>query len=579
MCFSATASFTAAAGLLVVGTLTARRARRAVELPFALIPALFAIQQLIEGAIWLTLPDKAPLLNHVLTIAYSLFSHVLWPVYVPIAVLLLEPILWRRRVLTAIALAGGAVGVFLLYFIVSLPIVSQVQGRHIIYVSPHFYIIAVMVLYVASTCMSVLFSSHRKVRLFGVAAFAAFVVAYVFYNVWLISVWCFFAAALSVIVLLYFPRRPANYLKRSRQKSRRPVLRAGDSSRARKPLRGFESQDRPRMPCSHRKPLTATLLTGSPERQWFGRRPIGPIVTPARRCEAPKPTLANCNNRRRVASCKTGRGWPSNGRVAVTVFTNRRRRLWPASLAFLAGIALSIGVSAATPTFPALTGGVVDQANILSPQIRADISNKLEGLETKTSRQLVVVTVPSLQGLEIEDYGYKLGRAWGIGQKKLNNGALFIVAPNERAVRVEVGYGLEPVLTDALSSVILQEEVLPKFRAGDQTGGIVAGTDALIAQLSLPDDQAEAGVAAAAPRPATAANPVPLVLVGLLVLWVVFGLIGTIGGRKGHRADFWQLPLLLFAGGGMGRGMSGRGMGGGGLSGGSFGGGGASGRW
>ena len=206
MCFSATASFTAAAGLLVVGMVTARRARRPAELPFALIPALFGIQQLIEGAIWLTLPDKAPLLNHVLTVAYSLFSHVLWPVYVPIAILLLEPVRWRRRVLSAIALAGGAVGLFLLYFIVSLPIASQVQGQHIIYISPHFYIVAVMILDVAGTCISMLFSSPGTIRWFGLAAFAAFVVAYVFYNVWLISVWCFLAAALSVIVMLYFSR-------------------------------------------------------------------------------------------------------------------------------------------------------------------------------------------------------------------------------------------------------------------------------------------------------------------------------------------------------------------------------------
>ena len=209
MCFSATASFTAGAGLLIVGTVTARRASRPAELPFALIPALFGVQQLIEGAIWLTLPDKAPLLNYVLTLAYSLFSHVLWPVYVPVAILLLEPIGWRRRMLFAIALAGAVVGVFLLYFIVSLPIVSQVQGHHIIYVSPHFYVVAVMTLYVVGTCISMLFSSHGRVRLFGVAAFASFVVAYVFYNVWLISVWCFFAAALSIIVLLYFPGRPA----------------------------------------------------------------------------------------------------------------------------------------------------------------------------------------------------------------------------------------------------------------------------------------------------------------------------------------------------------------------------------
>ena len=219
MCFSATASFTAGAALLIIGTVTVRRARRRVELPFALVPVLFGVQQLIEGAIWLTFPDRAPLLNGILTIVYSLFSHVLWPVYVPITILLLEPVLWRRRVLMGIALAGAAVGLYLLYFIVSLPIVSQVQGLHIVYLSPHFYIVDVMLLYVFGTCVSMLFSSHPKVRLFGVAAFAAFVVAYIFFAVWLISVWCFFAAALSVIVLLYFPRRPPD------PSERLPILR------------------------------------------------------------------------------------------------------------------------------------------------------------------------------------------------------------------------------------------------------------------------------------------------------------------------------------------------------------------
>ena len=209
MCFSATASFTAAAGLLLVGAVTARRARQRAELPFALIPALFGLQQLIEGIIWLTFPDKAPGLNAVLTFVYSLFSHVLWPVYVPIAILLLEPIAWRRRLLVAIAVAGGAVGLYLLYFLVRLPIVSQAEGRHIAYLSPHFYLTAVMVLYVLGTCVSMLVSSHGRVRLFGLAAFIAYVVTYVFYATWVISVWCFFAAVLSVIVLLYFPRRPA----------------------------------------------------------------------------------------------------------------------------------------------------------------------------------------------------------------------------------------------------------------------------------------------------------------------------------------------------------------------------------
>src|SRR5690242_21298675 len=123
------------------------------------------------------------------------------------------------------------------------------------------------------------------------------------------------------------------------------------------------------------------------------------------------------------------------------------------ALVFLCAIVVP---ALAAPTFPPLTGRVVDDAHILSEGTKTQLTQKLEDLENRTSRQLVVVTLPSLQGYEIEDYGYQLGRAWGIGQKKLNNGVLFLIAPNERKVRIEVGYGLEPILTDALSSVILQ---------------------------------------------------------------------------------------------------------------------------
>ena len=249
-------------------------------------------------------------------------------------------------------------------------------------------------------------------------------------------------------------------------------------------------------------------------------------------------------------------------------------------LLLVASLFASVAASAIVPSFPNLTGRVVDQANVLTPQATTELDKKLQSLEAQTSRQLVVVTVPSLQGLEIEDYGYQLGRAWGIGEKKRDTGVLLIVAPNERRVRIEVGYGLEGVLTDALSSVILQEQVLPKFRTGDMGGGVLAGADELISQLSLPDDQAKARVQTAKQQQSAPDNAVPLGLVGIIVLWVIIGLIGTIGGRKGHRADLWLLPFMMLAGGGSGRRGSG-GMGGGGFSGGggSFGGGGASGRW
>jgi hypothetical protein len=204
MCFSAGASFTAAAVLLVVGAATVRRARVRSELPYAWIPVLFGIQQLLEGALWLTFPDRAPALNAMLTHAYSFFSHVLWPIYVPLAALALETVPWRRRILAVIAVAGSAVGLYLLATLFTLPIVATVRGQHIAYESPHFYALAVMSLYLLGTCVSLMFSSHARVVAFGVAAFASAVSAYAFYTTWFISVWCFFAGVLSVIVFLYF---------------------------------------------------------------------------------------------------------------------------------------------------------------------------------------------------------------------------------------------------------------------------------------------------------------------------------------------------------------------------------------
>ena len=239
--------------------------------------------------------------------------------------------------------------------------------------------------------------------------------------------------------------------------------------------------------------------------------------------------------------------------------------------------------SLADPTFPPLTGRVVDNAHALSPQAQADLTAKLAALEAKNGDQLVVVTLPTLQGYEIADYGYQLGRAWGIGQKGKDNGALFIVVPSERKVRIEVGYGLEPVLTDALTNVILQRDVLPKFRGGDVEGGVVGGTDALIQQLGL--DPAEAATnARAAEQQAAAQAPVRRhgsPLQGFLVIVFVVLVISSI--LRGGGGGLWMLPFLFLGGGGGGGGRfrdDGDG-GGGGFSGGggSFGGGGSSGSW
>lgn len=209
MCFSATASFSAGAVLLGLGTLTLKSARRPRELPFAAIPLLFAIQQLSEGVIWLTFRYEALLLNAVMTHVYSFFSHVLWPVYVPVAVLLIEPPGMRRRVLLAFVAAGVAVGAYLLYILVAFPVVSRPIGQHIEYVSPHFFAALVMALYLLSTTFSPILSTYRTVKVFGVLALLSFAAAYFFYATWFISVWCFFAALLSAVVYLHFVLRGA----------------------------------------------------------------------------------------------------------------------------------------------------------------------------------------------------------------------------------------------------------------------------------------------------------------------------------------------------------------------------------
>lgn len=248
-----------------------------------------------------------------------------------------------------------------------------------------------------------------------------------------------------------------------------------------------------------------------------------------------------------------------------------RRAAAPLLLALLLLLGFA-GRATAEPAFPALSGRVVDAADLLSPVEEAAITDKLAALEADTGRQLVVATLPDLQGYAIEDYGYRLGRAWAIGSKERDDGVLLIVAPKERKVRVEVGYGLEPVLTDALSSVIVHQAILPKFRAGDMTGGIIAGVDALIQQLRLPDEEAKARVASA--EKAAQEGGEEGVSIGFIIfLFILFAFVLPIlFGRRG--------PVVIW-GPGMGGGWGGRRGGGGGFSGGggSFGGGGASGGW
>lgn len=242
-------------------------------------------------------------------------------------------------------------------------------------------------------------------------------------------------------------------------------------------------------------------------------------------------------------------------------------------VAGLLAVLLLASPATAAPDFPALTGRVVDGANILSPATEQALTGKLAGLEASNSRQLVVVTLASLGGYDIADYGYQLGRHWGIGQGKLNNGALLIVAPSERRVRIEVGYGLEPILTDAMSSVIINTRITPRFRQNDYDGGVMAGVDALIEQMTLEPSEAEKRAAAAAQQlrdgGEEGAGGFGVVLLILFALVFLFG----------RNTALWPLLFLVAGSGGRGGGRGGFGGGGFRGGGGGFGGGGASGGW
>ena len=158
-------------------------------------------------------------------------------------------------------------------------------------------------------------------------------------------------------------------------------------------------------------------------------------------------------------------------------------------LVVLAWLACAIGPTAALD-FPAYTGRVVDEAGILDAGLRASLTQKLADLEARTTDQFVVVTLKSLQGTTIEDFGVQLGRTWKIGQKDKNNGVLLIVAPTERKVRFEVGYGLEGTLTDAITKIIIESAIVPRFRVNDIPGGIAQGVDDII-RILAGDDRAK----------------------------------------------------------------------------------------
>jgi uncharacterized protein len=269
---------------------------------------------------------------------------------------------------------------------------------------------------------------------------------------------------------------------------------------------------------------------------------------------------------------------------------------------WLALVALATPVAA--QTFPQLTGRVVDQAHLLSAAQVADLTSKSQALEAQTKRQFVVATVNSLEGYPIEDYAYRLGRAWKIGGAKENNGVLLLVAPKERKVWIATGYGAGGFLTDAMAGVITREAILPKFKAGDMGGGIEAGADAIIKQMSLPPEEAQKNIAQAEQaqkqRQHSGGSPLPV------IFWLmVFGFIALSHFRRGAGRRYrtrnggispwvmlWGLNALSnsgrrggwgggssFGGGGWGGGGGGGGFGGFSGGGGSFGGGGAGGSW
>ncbi len=257
--------------------------------------------------------------------------------------------------------------------------------------------------------------------------------------------------------------------------------------------------------------------------------------------------------------------------------------------AFVLLVALAVS-AVAEPKFPALSGRVIDGAGLLPAEDKLLIEGQLEALEQKSSDQLVVVTVDSLQSYTIEDFGYRLGRHWGIGQKNVDNGALLIVAPNERKVRIEVGRGLEPQLTDIMSRLIIENAILPAFRRGDFPAGIKAGVRD-ISDVMLGDAEAVKDRLKRRPGPEVDYEAIlVLVLTIAIIVYILYHNHKQGGGPGSRRRGslrrqnrYRDNDGIFIPGGSSGWGGSwpSGGRGGGGFSGGGggFGGGGASGGW
>ena len=253
----------------------------------------------------------------------------------------------------------------------------------------------------------------------------------------------------------------------------------------------------------------------------------------------------------------------------------------PRALAALAALFAWAALALAAPAFPELTGRIVDAANVIPQATRAALEPKLEELETKSGIQLVVATVRSLDAQAIEPYANELFRHWKLGEATKNNGVLLLVAPNERKVRIEVGYGLEGTLTDALSKIVIANAIAPRFKAGDFGGGVERGVEDVITILTT--DAAEWQTRPKVREEASVLDQIlPLLIFGL-VIFIVWRSMAGPRSRGPWGASTRGGPVIFLPSGGSGWGNGGGGgsFGGGGFSGGggSSGGGGASGDW
>jgi uncharacterized protein len=278
-----------------------------------------------------------------------------------------------------------------------------------------------------------------------------------------------------------------------------------------------------------------------------------------------------------------------------------QRRLLDCFAALAMTLMLLLAAPASAQTFPPNNGSpVVDQAGILTPEQQQDLKSKADALYSQTGRGFAVATVKSLEGYPVEDYAYRLGREWGLGEKGKDNGVLLLVAPNEHKVHIATGYGAGAYMTDAMSGIIIREDILPHFKQNppDYGGGIEAGADAIIKQMSLSPDQAEKNLAQAQQaqqqRQHSSGGGLPIIFWLMIMGFVVLSHFRRAFGRRYRGRSgglnpwvtLWALNSLGrgsrgWGGGGWGGGGFGGGGGGGfgGFGGGSFGGGGASGSW